>query len=184
MRPNDGSVIRFLMASALAACTSIAVVEVGERMLPMAIGWVHVIVVSISYFAAARLNFEMQRRWVFGSDEPSTGGYSAFALFVLVNGTMSLLVGAVSVALMRWPEFRATFDRLAMATSLVAGAAVVAPMSFVVVRRLVRRDSGALAMSKMSRRESMDGAIGSARESRGMVSHFECRKTSSGIGEC
>jgi putative flippase GtrA len=143
MMQTRGSALRFLAASALAAGISIAVVEAGGAFLPMSLAWVHVAVVSISYFVAARLNFELQRRWVFDAAAPRTAAPGEFGLFVIVNGTMSLLVGALSGLLLRTPPMAVLSRSVAMAASLLVAAAAVAPLSFMLTRHLVRRHAGA-----------------------------------------
>jgi putative flippase GtrA len=129
------SFLRFLVCSGIATLISMAVFELLRRIVDVQQLLVHVAVVAIAYFAAARANFEMQQRWVF-SDVVRRGTGMPFHVFVIGNGTMSLLVGAVSAALVRWPGFVATLGSSAALASVVLAAAAISPFSYLLLRHL------------------------------------------------
>lgn len=129
--------LRFLLASGLAATISIALIELARVALDLANPWLHVGSVALSYFVAARINFELQQRWTFGrvvvvARRPS------FITFVVVNGSMSLIVGALSAWLVCWAPLTQLAGPAPIFISLVVAALAMAPLSFVLTRRLVQ----------------------------------------------
>src|SRR5262245_27072840 len=136
MFPRDPR-LRFLLASGLAAAISIAIVEVARMVLDLSNPWTHMIVVAGSYFSAARVNFELQRRWTF-DQAVVANGWRLFCVFVLVNGSLSLAVGSLSAWLVRWPPLAQLTGAAATSVSLIAAALAVAPLSFVLTRYLVQ----------------------------------------------
>lgn len=122
-------------------------IELARMVLDLANPWMHVGTVAASYLVAARINFELQRRWAFDRVVAGAGQLS-FIVFVVVNGSMSLVVGTLSVWLVRWAPLTQLTGSASIFTSLVIAALVMAPLSFVLTRRLVQGRTPQLLVPK------------------------------------
>ena len=130
--------LRFVAASGVAAAISISVVALIGRWVDMSLtGW-HVLVVAIAYFFAARINFELQRRWVFKS-RGMTRPPSVFVQFLVVNGSVSLLVASLSALFMKWSWLLALTGKSAPLWTLMLAAIASAPVSFLMTRKVIAR---------------------------------------------
>jgi putative flippase GtrA len=134
--PDRSSFARFVAASGLAAAISVSVVALLGNWVDMSsTGW-HVGVVATAYFCAARVNFELQRRWVF-RQQATPSGAAAFVSFLVVNGSVSLLVACLSASLMKWSWLLSAAGERAPVYTLLLAAMASAPVSFLLTRRVI-----------------------------------------------
>lgn len=113
-------------------------IELARIALDLANPWVHVGTIALSYFVAARINFELQRRWAFDRVVVVIAGRPSFITFAVVNGSMSVIVGILSAWLVCWAPLTQLAGSAAIFVSLVIAALAMAPLSFVLTRRLLQ----------------------------------------------
>jgi hypothetical protein len=130
---------RFLLAGIGVGLASIAFFEILRRMLGADAGWMHGMVVSLTYLFGALLSYRLQQNFVFAR-ALAPGAMPFFAFFTLTIA-LSLVVGALSAALLSVQALRQLFGAAAPAASLIVAALSVSPLSFGATRLFI----GALA---------------------------------------
>lgn len=134
--PDRHKVVRFVCASGIAVAISAGVMVVSGRWLDLSLPGVHISVGAIAYFTAARVNYELQRYWVFR--HPRTDGTGrACVSFLFINGSIALLVACLSAALMKWQWLAAMTGDAHAVTSLLLAAITFAPTSFLMTRKVM-----------------------------------------------
>jgi putative flippase GtrA len=131
-----GTVARFVCASGLAAVISAGVMLVSGLWVDLSFPSWHIGIAAVAYFTAARINYELQRSWVF-EQHSAVRPVRAFGKFLLVNGSIALLVAFASAALMHWPWLGDTSGDAQAVTCLLLAALVCAPISFHLTRNVV-----------------------------------------------
>ena len=139
MKPSVAQYGRFLFSGVAVGLASIAFFEILRRALGANAGWVHGAVVSFTYLFGALLSYRLQQRFVF--TRTLAPGAMPFLAFFALTVALSLVVGALSAALVGVQALRQLFGDAAPAASLVVAALAVSPISFGATRLFI----GALA---------------------------------------
>lgn len=130
---------RFLLAGIGVGIASILFFEILRRALGADTGLMHGMVVSLTYLFGALLSYRLQQSFVFS--RPIAPGTMPFLAFFTLTVALSLVVGALSAALLNVQPLRELFGGAAPAASLIAAALAVSPLSFGAMRLFI----GALA---------------------------------------
>jgi hypothetical protein len=128
---------RFLSAGIAVGVASIVFFEVLRHALEAQGGWLHGLVVSLTYVFGALLSYQLQQRYVFS--RRMGRGVAPFAAFFALTVALSLVVGALSAALLELSAVQAIGGVAAPAATLIVAALVVSPLSFGATRLFFQR---------------------------------------------
>jgi putative flippase GtrA len=129
--------VRFLSSGVAAGVASVAVLEVLRYVLDAQGGWRHALAVSVAYVVGAVVSYQMQQRYVFSARVG--GGVCTFVAFFALTVALSLVVGALSTALLGVDPVHAFLGAAAPAVTLVIAALAVSPLSFGATRFFFQR---------------------------------------------